>query len=526
MADADPTASSSPTAAAPTTRPLYSPHAWTISTYFAEGFPYSAVNNLADLFFTEHKATLQQIGLTSMFHLPWNLKFFLGPFVDAYATKRRWLVGVEVLLTVALVALAIASTFTTVLTAAAAAFMVLGVLSATHDIAVDGLYLEALDKDAQARFVGYRAPAYRAAIIVVTGPIVVLARYAGWTAAFAVCAGIMGLLLATHTVILPRTETPRAPFKALLRLVLSLPVLLVGLAIVGAIVAGRMFLSSTAWQSLKDTAAAALPTLAGPVGKVGVAEWIGLSLFSVLVLTLVLLPVIRRRLSASGSFYGQSFLSLLEAPHATRFLIYIVLFRVGESFLMKMKYPFCSRSLGISLDEYGWVNGVIGMAVGLAAPALGGWFIARRGFDRFIWPAMLAQNGLHLLFALAAFWAPTIAAWSGPQHLIVPGVDLKIVVVTLVIVVETAGAGLGTAAFMVYIMRCCQPAHKAAHMAILTSIMSVSFTLAGVFSGFLADAMGFTAYFFFTFVVTIPGMVMTWFVPHIAGPGAPPQRRP
>ena len=44
--------------------------------------------------------------------------------------------------------------------------------------------------------------------------------------------------------------------------------------------------------------------------------------------------------------------------------------------------------------------------------------------------------------------------------------------------------------------------------------------------GFLADAMGFTAYFFFTFVVTIPGMIMTWFVPHIAGPGAPPQRRP
>jgi len=107
-----------------------------------------------------------------------------------------------------------------------------------------------------------------------------------------------------------------------------------------------------------------------------------------------------------------------------------------------------------------------------------------------------------------------------------PGVDLKIVVTTLVIVVETAGAGLGTAAFMVYIMRCCQPAHKAAHMAILTSIMSVSFTLAGVFSGFLADAMGFTAYFAFTFVVTIPGMVMTFFVPHITAPGAPPQRRP
>lgn len=532
MVDAapNPPSSTSPAAAdvtaAPVPASLRSPHAWTISTYFAEGFPYSVVNNLADLFFTEQKATLQQIGLTSMFHLPWNLKFFLGPFVDAYATKRRWMIGVEVLLTLALIGLAIASTFTTVLTAAAAAFMLLGVLSATHDIAVDGFYLEALDKDAQARFVGYRAPAYRAAIIVITGPVVVFARYAGWTAAFAVCAGLMGLLLAAHTVILPRSETPKAPFSALLRLVVSLPVLLVGIAIVAVIMAGRAFLSSSSWQSAKDAAASALPTLAVPVGKIGVAEWIGIGLFTVLVVTLLMLPVIRRRLSTSGSFYGKSFLSLLEAPWATRFLIYIVLFRLGESFLMKMKYPFVSRSLGISLDEYGVINGIIGMAVGLAAPILGGWFIAKRGYDRFIWPALLAQNGLHLLFAAAAFWAPEIAALSGPEHLIVPGVDLKIVVTTVVIVVETAGAGLGTAAFMVYIMRCCQPAHKAAHMAILTSIMSVSFTLAGVFSGFLADAMGFTAYFAFTFVVTIPGMVMTFFVPHITGPGAPPQRRP
>ena len=43
---------------------------------------------------------------------------------------------------------------------------------------------------------------------------------------------------------------------------------------------------------------------------------------------------------------------------------------------------------------------------------------------------------------------------------------------------------------MVYLMRCCDPAHKAAHFAILTALMSVSFTIAGVASGFLANALG------------------------------------
>ena len=221
------------------------PSVWTISTYFAEGFPYSVVNNLADLFFTEQKATLQQIGLTAMFHLPWNLKFLVGPFVDAYATKRRWLIGLEVLLTVALVALAATSTLTTTLTAAAAAFLALGVLSATHDIAIDGLYLEVLDKDQQARFVGFRAPAYRAAIIVVTGPLVVFAKHVGWTAAFGVCAIIMAALLALHLVALPRSETQRAPWSALVRSILSVPVLVVGLVAAAAVFAGRAFLSSS-----------------------------------------------------------------------------------------------------------------------------------------------------------------------------------------------------------------------------------------------------------------------------------------
>ena len=82
------------------------PQVWTSTTYFAEGFPYGAVVNLADLFFVSRGASLEAVGLTSLFHLPWNLKFLVGPFVDAYATKRRWLIAVEVLLTGALALLA------------------------------------------------------------------------------------------------------------------------------------------------------------------------------------------------------------------------------------------------------------------------------------------------------------------------------------------------------------------------------------------------------------------------------------
>ena len=85
------------------------------------------------------------------------------------------------------------------------------------------------------------------------------------------------------------------------------------------------------------------------------------------------------------------------------------------------------------------------------------------------------------------------------------------------ILLENFGAGLGTAVFMIYIMRCCDPRHRAAHMAIVTALMSIGFTAAGVASGFLADRMGFSLYFGFTFLATLPAMVILPFAPHLDG---------
>jgi PAT family beta-lactamase induction signal transducer AmpG len=93
--------------------------------------------------------------------------------------------------------------------------------------------------------------------------------------------------------------------------------------------------------------------------------------------------------------------------------------------------------------------------------------------------------------------------------------------VTAVITIEHFGEGVGTAVLMVYLMRCCDPQHKAAHMALLTALMSVSFTVAGVSSGFLAEAVGFVSYFAGSFVATIPAMVLIPLLPFLDGrPGA------
>ncbi|MFM8409083.1 MAG: MFS transporter [Alphaproteobacteria bacterium] len=479
--------------------------AWVTTTYFAEGFPYSVVNALAEILFKEMGASLQTIGLTSLFHLPWNLKFLWGPFLDAYETKRRWLVGTEVALSVALLALAALSGESASLALLSVSFLLVAILSATHDMAIDGYYLEALDARGQSAFVGYRAMAYRFAGMLVGGPLLVVAGSLGWTGAWLVTAAVMVALTLVHAFGLPRVERRRLPagelFGAALRspwpwLALAGTGLSVALALAPADGSGRSP-GTRLYESI-----ASLPVL----GAISLAEWVSLVLLLSLVGLLARLPWLRARLAGRESAYATAFVDFLDQPRVAWILAFIVTFRAGESFLTKMRWPFLRDQMGMTLDQYGIANGTIGVTASFLATFFGGWLISRQGLRRWLWPFTLAQNGLHLLYA----WLAMVPASSRPGP----------AVTSSVIAVEQFGAGLGTAVLMVYIMRCCNPAHKAAHMAILTALMSVSFTIAGVCSGFLAESMGFGNYFLFTFLVTIPSMALMFFLPHMDDPPA------
>ncbi|MCA9550923.1 MAG: MFS transporter [Myxococcales bacterium] len=451
------------------------------------------------MLFTELKASLQVIGLTSLFHLPWNLKFLWGPYLDAYGTKRRWIAGAELVLVVCLLGLAVVAPMGSAgLGVAAALFGVMALVAATHDIAIDGYYLEALDEAEQAAFVGLRAPAFRVSMLVVSGPTLILVKSVGWLAAFVGCAALMGALFAYH-VFLPPAETARRPMGHILQAVLR-PAALGVLVGIGAL-AFAAYTLSEAWSGFVAGLSSSAPALGAILGRIDLAGGIALALLAGLLATLAALPALKQRMARSDSFYARAFMTFLAQPQVGRILAFVVLFRVGESFLMKMKYPFL-KSVGLGLGEYGLLNGVVGMIAALIAPAVGGYLISRHGLRRWIWPFVAAQNLLNLLYMAVALSA-------------VPGEPTSLVTLGAVITVEMFGAGLGTAVFMVYLMRCALPEHRAAHMAILTALMSVGFTVAGVASGFLADAMGYGAYFALTFVATIPGMALIFFIPHL-----------
>jgi PAT family beta-lactamase induction signal transducer AmpG len=111
---------------------------WAFTTYFAEGFPYTIIRIVSSVFFRDMKVSLEAIGLTSLFGIPWVIKFLWGPQIDEYATKRRWMLSLQFLL-------ALTATGVAFLTYAPSGLKIIAVLlfigafvAATNDIAIDG----------------------------------------------------------------------------------------------------------------------------------------------------------------------------------------------------------------------------------------------------------------------------------------------------------------------------------------------------------------------------------------------------
>lgn len=477
------------------------PGLWVSTTYFAEGYPYSIVNNLAEVLFKELGAGLRLIGMTALFHLPWNLKFLWGPLLDRYETKRRWLLGVELVLTVLLAGLALCVAGGGPLGWVSALFLLLAFSAATHDIAIDGFYLEGLDERGQSRFVGYRAMAYKVASLAVRGPLLIAVGWMGWAKGLSATAAVMALLAAVHFVVLPRVERPGRPWRELARALARPRTLLV----VGAVALLAGLEHELGWGARLIELMGAGTKLGSLLARLPLGAWLGLGSLTVLATVLVVWRLARgkRAEKRASSYYAAAFHDFLAQAKVGRILAFVMLFRAGESFLGKMRWPFLRDELGMSLESYGFANGTLGVMASFVGTLAGGWLISRQGLRRWIWPCALAQNVLTLLYVGLAMAAQR----SAPS----------LATITAVITIEHFGEGVGTAVLMVYLMRCCDPRHKAAHMALLTALMSVAFTLAGVSSGFLAEAMGFVAYFGASSIATLPGMALIPLLPYLDG---------
>lgn len=179
---------------------LKHPATWVPTLYFSEGLPFVATATVSVLMYKSLGLSDAQIALfTTLVMWPWTLKPLWGPLLEMFKTKKHFVVATQFIGGVAFGLLALSLPLEGFLGYSLAMFVIIAFNSATHDIAADGLYINTLSPDEQARYVGWQGAFYNVAKVLSQGALVYIAGRLeltiGVTQAWMVVMGLFGAIL-------------------------------------------------------------------------------------------------------------------------------------------------------------------------------------------------------------------------------------------------------------------------------------------------------------------------------------------
>lgn len=194
--------------------------AWVPVLYFTQGLPYVMVVTVSVIMYKKLGVSNDDIGLyTSLLYLPWVLKPLWSPFVDLKSTKRKWFLGMQLVIALALLGVGLTLPTNMFFTTTLACFWMAAFASATNDIASDGYYMLGLTEKKQSFFVGMRSTFYRLAMVTGEGLIVFMAGFLeqkygdnakAWSITMTAAAFLMLALTVSNFFVTPKYETSAA----------------------------------------------------------------------------------------------------------------------------------------------------------------------------------------------------------------------------------------------------------------------------------------------------------------------------
>ena len=230
---------------------------------------------------------------------------------------------------------------------------------------------------------------------------------------------------------------------------------------------------------------AALADRLGWRGAYSVAAFVPLGIIAVLVFALPHHAGGRER--QENPF--RALFTWLARPRALALLAIVLLYRLGDSSMRPMIAPFWV-SRGFSATEVGNVTTTLGMVCTIAGAIAGGMFVTRFGIFRgLLWLGML-QMLSNLGYASVA----GMTTGRGGMY--------------AAAIIETFCDGLGTAAFLSFLMFICDKANAATEYAMLSALFALSRTFAGMVSGYFAQDLGYARYYLLTAALALPGLAL------------------
>ena len=415
-------------------KPNNNPWLWVPTLYFAEGIPYFIVNDISKAMFTQMGMPESQMSLiTSILYFPWVLKPLWSPFVDVLKNKHWWIMTMQVIMSCLLLVLP---------------FVIPN---------GNGLSL-------------------------VSSPLFYITFFLFILTAFA---------SATHDIaadgfyMIGLETNEQAVFVGVRSMFYRLSSIFgQGVLVSLAGILDRSTNVHVAWQLTLIVAA---------------LIFAGVTLYHTWHLPRPSNDIIRENKPVKEVFkeFGRTMVTFFKKKYIWFAIIFMLLYRLPEAFLLNMLYPFMQNpidkgGLGVSLAELGFLKGTIGAVAMIAGGILGGMMAHKWGLRKSLWPMALSLTLPCLSFVFLAMFQP----------------ESRIVIGSC-FALDQFGYGFGFTAYMLYMIYFSEGEYKTAHYSICTAFMALSIMLPGLVAGYVLEWLGYTNFFIFVMLCCLATFAVT-----------------
>lgn len=483
---------------------------------FAGGLPLALTGQAMQAWLSVSGIDIATIGFLSIVGLPYTFKFLWAPLMDRFelpwlGRRRGWLVLTQLLLAATLMWMASTSP-----TDATRAFALLAVLvafvSASQDVAFDAYRTDLLAPAERGLGSSLYVLGYRLAMILSGGIALIWVDPSNassamtWPDVYRLMAWLMVGAAVFSALVAPRLPDLASPRGEAKQDLIGFVAVLAAVAL-GYAVSDRF--------SLPLAKATLTPLLAGSSMAAELkVRWIELAALLLGIMFTLPLAAFAARAARFDTLLG-GLRSYFAQPGAGMFLALIVFYKLGDAFAMSLMTPFLLKTMAFSTSEVGLVNKIMGLWLTILGAVVGGTLMMRLGLWRSLFLFGVAQAASNLGFLWLALTGK--GQWPG---IVVPAFDWGFVKLAhdtpvdggllFVVAIENLSGGMGTAAFVAFLMSLCNQRFTATQYALLSAFASIGRVWVGPLAGVLAESIGWPTFFVVATVLGVPSLLLLW----------------
>lgn len=170
-------------------------------------------------------------------------------------------------------------------------------------------------------------------------------------------------------------------------------------------------------------------------------------------------------------------------------LLFITLYKLGDALLSNMATPFLVTT-GFTKTDIGAIQLGMGLIANIVGALLGGSILSKIGINRSLWVFGVLQAVSNLAYFFLSLVGKNYQA------------------MVLAINIEQFCGGLGTTAFVAFLMSLCNQRFSATQYALLSSLMAVSRDILAAPGGEIAKNTGWSMFFLISIVAALPGLLL------------------